>query len=855
MISMEDYALAGVDPTTLSQKVDRFSDIVLVYLDDLLIRSSTPEDHLAHLRLVFAKLKACNLQLKFSKCHFFQKEIKYLGHILSSEGVRPDPSKLAVLQNWQLPTTVLGMQQFLGLANYFRKFVPNFSRIAAPLYQLTTKLSVKPPKGSKVAPLLAKKGVDILLSGEEARARAFNTIKQLLSNPPILRYPDPAKPYTVISDASITGCGAILLQEDHPIAYYSYKFSTTERNYGTGEQEMLGILKALTEWRCYLEGCEGLTVVTDHNPLTFFSVQPNLTRRQARWQEKLSRFHPFKVVHRPGATNPADPLSRLYERPDALQEDLEENKRICLSLFAVTLSEFQFDSDLLKKIKEASQTDEYLLDPENQAKFTLEDEGYWTLHGLIIVPKELQNKVMELHHDEATSGHLGTAKTLDLIQRHFWWPNMKESVQEYCKTCDSCQKNKSSRQKPFGLLSPLDVPDTRWETVTMDFIMDLPLTSAGHNALMVIVDKLTKYAILIPCKTTCTAVMAAQLFVKYVWCSHGLPKRIISDRDKLFTSKFWKGLMKSLKVNHRYSTAYHPQTDGQTEVMNKVVEEVVRHFLNESGKNWEDLIPLVQFSINNSKNQSTGYTPFYLNKGSHPLSPASVLVPMGELPVLDSVLSGMQDALTIVKQTLVAAQDRQKHYADKKRSPHHFDKGQKVLLSTKHIRFRGKIRKFQNKYIGPFTITEKIGENAVRLNLPATYSRIHPVFHVSLLREYHSRPEWEPLPAPPPDILEEDSYYKIEQILSHEMRKVGKKHGKAKYKPYYLIQWEGYGPVHNSWEPEENLNEEALLSYKAKQPSLHEEPSASLDVDLRGNYRSHEVVPSKISKPSRRRRK
>lgn len=176
-----------------------------------------------------------------------------------------------------------------------------------------------------MAPLLAKKAVAILLSGEEARAKAFNTIKQLLSNPPILRYPDPAKPYTVISDASITGCGAILLQEDHPIAYYSYKFSTTERNYGTGEQEMLGILKALTEWRCYLEGCEGLTVVTDHNPLTFFSVQPNLTRRQARWQEKLSRFHPFKVVHRPGATNPADPLSRLYERPDALQEDLEEN--------------------------------------------------------------------------------------------------------------------------------------------------------------------------------------------------------------------------------------------------------------------------------------------------------------------------------------------------------------------------------------------------------------------------------------------------------------------------------------------------------------------------------------------------
>ena len=255
-----------------------------------------------------------------------------------------------------------------------------------------------------------------------------------------------------------------------------------------------------------------------------------------------------------------------------------------------------------------------------------------------MVPKELQEEVLRLHHDTPTSGHFGVTKTMDMVGRHFWWPKMKSTVEEYIRTCDSCQRYKSRRSKPHGLLSPLAVPDERWDVITMDFIMDLPKSPQGNDALLVVVDKLTKYVILVPCQTSCTAVVAAELFFKNVYQWFGLPKKIISDRDKLFTSTFWKALMKKLAVEHRYSTAYHPQTDGQTEVMNKVVEEVIRPSLTEDGKNWESLLPLVQFCINNSRNESTGHTPFYLNRGSHPRSPTSVLVPDGKLPVLDSVL-------------------------------------------------------------------------------------------------------------------------------------------------------------------------------------------------------------------------
>jgi hypothetical protein len=387
------------------------------------------------------------------------------------------------------------------------------------------------------------------------------------------------------------------------------------------------------------------------------------------------------------------------------------------------------------------------------------------------------------------------------------------------------------------------VPDERWDVVTMDFIMDLPKSPQGNDALLVVVDKLTKYVILVPCQTSCAAVVAAELFFKnvYQWC--GLPKKIISDRDKLFTSTFWKALMKKLAVEHRYSTAYHPQTDGQTEVMNKVVEEVIRPSLTEDGKNWESLLPLVQFCINNSRNESTGQTPFYLNRGSHPRSPTSILMPDGKLPVLDSVLVEMQETMEGVKKMLIAAQHRQKLYADKKRSPHTFAAGQSVMLSTKHMRFRGKVRKFQSKFIGPFKIEKMIGLNAARLILPQVYAKMHPVFHVSLLRKYEARKGFEPLP-PPLEVLEEDSVYEVEEVLAHRIVSLGKTKGRKKRrtKVEYLIQWKGYDPIHNSWEPEEYLSEEALEGYKAKQSGLRDDPSKHDAVEVRGNYVSDEVV-------------
>jgi hypothetical protein len=281
------------------------------------------------------------------------------------------------------------MQQFLGLANYFRKHIGNFSRLSAPLYALT------------------KKGSNF--SGREEAVLAFNAIKKLLCEAPVLAYPNPDLPYEIISDASITGCGAILVQEGRPIAYFSSRYSPAERNYTTGEQEMLGIIKALKEWRCYVEGCVGLTLVTDHNPLTFFSVQPTLSRRQARWTEFLSRFT-FEIKYSPGVTNPADSLSRLYSNSPTVASAMA---------FAITISEFK--SDLLDRIKAASLLDPHFQD-ESKIRSYVQQSGYWTYQDRIVVPASMQLEIIKEHHSNVVSGHFSWSRTVDLISRQFWWP-------------------------------------------------------------------------------------------------------------------------------------------------------------------------------------------------------------------------------------------------------------------------------------------------------------------------------------------------------------------------------------------------------------------------------------------------
>ena len=757
---------------------------VLVYLDDILVLSRTPTEHLAHLRLVFLKLREYKLRAKLSKCKFLQEELKFLGHLLTASGVKPDPAKVQTLLDWEFPGTALELSRFLGLAVYFRKFIPNYSIITAPLYHLLKK--------------------NVQFQSNAALLQAFQLVKNLMTTPPVLAYPNPDLPYELISDASRTGCGAVLVQESRPIAYFSAKFSKAESEYATHDQEMLGIIKALKEWRCYLEGCKGLTLVTDHNPLTHFSVQPTLSRQQAGWSEFLSRFMPFDIKYRPGSSNPADSLSRVPHGTALAPVPPAQ-----LALMALTLGEYQ--PDLLERLQSSSRDDPDLCKQAASKGYTLTD-GYYTHVGRIVVPADMQLEIMQLHHATPVAGHFGWSRTLDLISRQFWWPGMRRDIKSFVSSCTSCQGNKASNKRPFGLLTPLEIPDSRWHTVTMDFIMDLPTSSSGYDAILVFVDKLTKYVHLAPTTKSCTAQEVSDLFLTHIFQYHGMVKALVSDRDPRFTSNFWQSFCARLHIKPCFSTAFHPQTDGQTERTNRVVEEVLRHTINGDHHSWEELLPLVAFAINNAKSSSSKETPFFLNHGAHPHTPVSVGLPEGNLPTLDAVFSNLHSTLAQARAALKAAQDRQKAYADKSRAPHTFQADQLVLLSTRNFKFKDGVRKLHPKYIGPFPILQMVGSNAARLELPATYSRVHPVFHVSLLQPYVNGPG-KLLPPVVPQVVNGDAFFQVESILATRYRK-GRKRNKKKTREF-LIKWLGYDDSHNSWEPEDNLTPDLVRDFDA----------------------------------------
>ena len=511
----------------------------------------------------------------------------------------------------------------------------------------------------------------------------------------------------------------------------------------------------------------------------------------------MSRFK-FTWKHTPGTVNPADGLSRIHcnlLRLNAISTVLELNR------------------EFISQFPAAYATDPDYSNPRFTQHLTHSDGFWYDSAQRIAVPSSMIPSVLHAHHATAFAGHFGVDRTLEHISRNFWWPRMRPSIQSYVDSCPQCQQNKASNQRPYGLLQPIPIPEERWEVVTLDFISGLPMTRRKHDAILVIVDKLTKMVHLIATTKTCSAKHASQLFLEHVWSKHGSPKILISDRDTRFTSDFWQQFCTFLGMATKMSTAYHPQSDGQTERANRTIEEVLRHFTSNSPASWDDLLPYVEFAMNNAKSASTGETPFYLNYGAHPRTPVVNQLPVRNppwriLPSIESIFENRDQVMHRVRSLLKSAQDRQKSYADQSRRPHDFTAGQQVLLSTKNLQFQGKgIRKLYPKYVGPFSIITMHGLNAAVLDLPHDWN-LHPVFHVSLLKPFVPRPDsMDDLPPLPP-VIDGVPTYKVEQILTHRDRSVGRKTIRE-----YLIQWSGLGPEHNSWQSADSVPPPLIESY------------------------------------------
>uniref|UniRef100_A0A8C5LTP9 Gypsy retrotransposon integrase-like protein 1 n=1 Tax=Leptobrachium leishanense TaxID=445787 RepID=A0A8C5LTP9_9ANUR len=356
-------------------------------------------------------------------------------------------------------------------------------------------------------------------------------------------------------------------------------------------------------------------------------------------------------------------------------------------------------------------------------------EGFLLRKDKYVVPQEARVPVIEFFHDTTIGGHGGIHKTIDLIRRIFWWPGMNTNIREYIVHCPICIQAKTLRTSPQGLLQPLPVPSSPWKDIAMDFITDLPMSS-NHNTLMIIIDRFSKMAHFIPIKHLPTASETATLFIKHIFSLHGLPESITTDRGTQFTSHFWKAFCKGLHIQSNLSTAFHPQTNGQTERVNGILEQYLRCYITHLQDNWLQYIPIAEFVYNNQKQSATKYSPFFINYGRHPVMLPGAPI-NSDTPTTDQRIKDILHNYKIIRDNLHHAQLRYKVYADQKRSPSPtYALGDNVWLDTTHIRLHCPSRKLGPKFIGPFPITKIISPTAVQLSLPDSY-KIHPVFHVS----------------------------------------------------------------------------------------------------------------------------
>ena len=427
-------------------------------------------------------------------------------------------------------------------------------------------------------------------------------------------------------------------------------------------------------------------------------------------------------------------------------------------------------------------------------------------------------EILRARHDSPSAGHPGQAKTYDLVIRDFWWPGIRSYIKEYVKSCDICQRSKASSHKPYGLLEPLPIPETPWFLIGMDFIVKLP-QSQGYDSILVCVCRRRKQAHFIPCKETINAVETATLFLSTVYKLHGLPVDIVSDRGPQFRSAFWKALTSALGITLKLSTAYHPQTDGQTERVNQTLEQYLRCFINYQQDNWIQYLPLAEFAYNNAPSATSQISPFFANYGFNPRSDFLGLQPEAmNIPSATTHLDKIKEASLFMDTTLKAAQEDSKKYADKNRLHQSFNIGDQVWLYRKNLKTKRPSDKLDHLKLGPFKILEQVNPVTFKLDLPPSM-KIHPIFHVSMLEAYASNNIPNRItPAPLPIEIDGEEEYEVEDILD------AKYFGKTLK---FLVKWKGYQDHDNTWEPETSLTNcsEILNKFKDSYPQkLKKEP-------------------------------
>ncbi|GJX47134.1 putative reverse transcriptase domain-containing protein [Tanacetum coccineum] len=630
-----------------------------------------------------------------------ERHLKQILELLKKEELyaKFSKSKIESIKDWTSPKSSTDESQFLGLAGYYRRFIEGFSKIAKPMTKLTQK-KVKFEWGDNI---------------QEA---AFNVeAKKLCRLHQSLLY-EGSKSF---------------------VAYVCFK-----ERFGRCVDAKRKVVFALKIWRHYLYGTK-CTVFTDHKSLQHILDQKELNMRQRRWLELLSDYD-CDIRYHPGKANVvADALSRKEREPPlrvralVMTISLDLPKQILNAQTEARKPENIKSEDvggmLVENAKFPEAIREQKLEPRADGTLCLNGRSWLPCYG------DLRTVIMHESHKSKYSIHPGSDKMYQDMKKLYWWPNMKADIATYVNKCLTCAKVKAEHQRPSGLLVQPKIPEWKWDNITMDFVTKLPKTSQGYDTIWVIVDRLTKSAIFTPMRETDPLDKLARLYLKEVVTRHGIPVSIICDRDPRFASNFWRSLQSALGTNLDMSTAYHPQTDGQSERTIQTLEDMLRACAIDFGKGWVNHLPLVEFSYNNSYHASIKAAPFEALYGRKCRSPVC-WTEVGEAQILGpELIQETTEKIIQIKQRMQAARDRQKSYADLKHKPMEFQVGDKVMLKVSPwkgvVRF-GKRGKLNPRYVGPFKVIERVGEVAYKLELPEELSRVHNTFHVSNLKKCHA---------------------------------------------------------------------------------------------------------------------
>ena len=688
----------------------------LVYLDDIIVFGNSPEQHFERLREVLQRIRDAGFKLKPRKSHLFKPRVEYLGHEVSKYGLSPMPSKVAAIREFPTPRSVKQVRSFLGLASFYRKYIKSFATIAKPLHKLTEKSSHKEFKWTS------------------EHDQAFSALKNSLAHEVTLAFPDFSRQFRVATDASGVGIGAVISQIQHdgqerPISFISRVLTKTEQKYSTIERELLAIIWALEQFKCYLYG-QRFVLQTDHAPLTYLKTNTCPSSRLSRWLMKLSEYD-IEPQYKPGVDNViADTLSRSPLPSAILSVTERQIVELDGTITQHEIEDAQYEDATLQHFRENALTDQ---SPVNTTLRTLyrrfddifEEDGvlYIVDHGLCkaILPPKLHATALYELHNQPQAGHLGTDKTLEKIRERYYWPGLYSIVADYVKKCRDCAMYKRSYLNTTPPLVPI-ISSAPMQLIECDVVGPLPTTHKKNKYIFTIIDTFTRYpeCYAIPNQETPTIIECLEDFIS----RHSVPAAILTDRGRNFESHLFQAFCQAYGINKKRTTSYAPQTNGNIERFNGTLVKIIAKYTASHQKDWDTWIAPALMAYRTSVHAVTKVTPFKMLYGRnstlttdlHHQQPLQEdITPEGHANKLKSRLKTMYKEVREVQEK--EKKTMKERYDQKYATDFSYKVGEKVWLNSL-ARTKGKCPKLQVLFKGPYIILRRIGPVDYEIRLP-----------------------------------------------------------------------------------------------------------------------------------------